>query len=210
LIRNENEKLLQSKVEENYSQILLEMVEILTQENQEEKIRQYSATFIKYLFKNRIYLMKWENSDQNFRDLIKQKILSCLASNSQLIRKATSIAIASICSFEIPRKNWNNIIDILNSTALNKDNINYRLTSLIAIGHIIDELKITDLTVQQKNLLRYLTRGLSNKEIAEKMFIEPSTVKTHLDFIMNKTGIHSRTELAVKAANLGLSLNTSS
>lgn len=74
----------------------------------------------------------------------------------------------------------------------------------------LGKLKITDLTVQQKNLLRYLTRGLSNKEIAEKMFIEPSTVKTHLDFIMNKTGIHSRTELAVKAANLGLSLNTSS
>lgn len=74
----------------------------------------------------------------------------------------------------------------------------------------LGKLKITDLTVQQKNLLRYLTRGLSNKEIAEKMFIEPSTVKTHLDFIINKTGIHSRTELAVKAANLGLSLSASS
>ena len=176
LIRNENEKLLQSKVEENYSQILLEMVEILTQENQEEKIRQYSATFIKYLFKNRIYLMKWENSDQNFRDLIKQKILSCLASNSQLIRKATSIAIASICSFEIPRKNWNNIIDILNSTALNKDNINYRLTSLIAIGHIIDELKITDLTKEEINkLLTAITLNIDSK-LGNEIFI--NAIKT--------------------------------
>ena len=170
-IRNENEKLLQSKVDENYSQILLEMVDILTQENQEEKIRQYSGTFIKYLFSHNNYLLKWENNDQNFRDSIKQKILACLASNSQLIRNATSMAIASICKYEIPRKNWNNIIDILNSTALNKENINYRITSLIAIRNIIDELNITDLTKEEINkLLTAITLNI-NSNLGNEIFI---------------------------------------
>ena len=152
IIRNEGEKQLQSKINENYSQILLEIVEILTNENQEENIRQYSATFIRYLFNNPTYLTKWDNTEQNFRELIKSKILACLASNSQIIRKSTSISIAAICKYEIPKKSWPNIIDILNSTALNKENVNYRITSLIAIGHILDELNISDLNNEKNKI----------------------------------------------------------
>lgn len=65
-------------------------------------------------------------------------------------------------------------------------------------------LPTSDLTEQQKRLLSYLTQGIPNKEIAEKMQISPLTVKSHLEQLMDKTGIHSRTELAVKASRLGL------
>ena len=39
--------------------------------------------------------------------------------------------------------------------------------------------------------------GLSNREIAEKMYLSPNTVKDYLDDLMEKSGIHSRTALGI-------------
>lgn len=61
-----------------------------------------------------------------------------------------------------------------------------------------------ELSPKQKELLRYLVAGLSDREIGERMGIGATTVRTHMDRIMKKTGIHSRTELAVKVGRLGL------
>lgn len=69
---------------------------------------------------------------------------------------------------------------------------------------MLGSLPTSELTDQQKRLLSCLTLGLPNKEIAERMQISPLTVKSHLEQLMDKTGIHSRTELAVKASRLGL------
>lgn len=129
-------------------------------------------------------------------------ILATLMAETDWMSRAKQMGIESFWYKEYSNLS---LIEIMDRT-MDGENLYLDKPPAVFLGN----LKITDLTVQQKNLLRYLTRGLSNKEIAEKMFIEPSTVKTHLDFIMNKTGIHSRTELAVKAANLGLSLNTPS
>ena len=70
----------------------------------------------------------------------------------------------------------------------------------------LGELPTSELTPQQKKLLRYVIDGLTNKEIAEKMFLSANTVKSYLDDIMRASGIHSRTELAVRASRLGLSV----
>ena len=69
---------------------------------------------------------------------------------------------------------------------------------------MLGSLPTSELTDQQKRLLGYLTQGIPNKEIAEILHISPLTVKSHLEQLMEKTGIHSRTELAVKASRLGL------
>ena len=69
---------------------------------------------------------------------------------------------------------------------------------------MLGKLPTSELTEQQKRLLSCLTLGIPNKEIAERMQISPLTVKSHLEQLMEKTGIHSRTELAVKASRLGL------
>ena len=65
-------------------------------------------------------------------------------------------------------------------------------------------LPASELTKQQRNLLRLLTEGLTNKEIAEKMGLSPNTVKDYLDDIMELTGIHSRTALVAKVSRLGI------
>ena len=61
-----------------------------------------------------------------------------------------------------------------------------------------------ELTGQEKQLLSCLTLGIPNKEIAQRLHLSPRTVKNYLGSLMDKTGIRTRTELAVKASKLGL------
>ncbi len=70
-------------------------------------------------------------------------------------------------------------------------------------------LPSSQLSARQKELLRCLIAGMTNREIAEKLFLSANTVKSYLDDIMEATGIHSRTELAVRASRLGLSVDQS-
>ena len=74
---------------------------------------------------------------------------------------------------------------------------------------MLGELPANELTNQQRRLLRLLIDGLSNREIGERMYISPNTVKTHLEELMRKTGLHSRISLAAKAARLGVVVSDS-
>ena len=69
---------------------------------------------------------------------------------------------------------------------------------------MLGQLPTCELTGREKSLLSCLTLGIPNKEIADLLHLSPRTVKNYLDELMDKTGIHSRTELAVKASRLGL------
>jgi len=51
------------------------------------------------------------------------------------------------------------------------------------------------LTRKEKEILTLLLNDLSNKEIAEKLFVELSTVKTHINNIYLKLGVRNRSEL---------------
>ena len=72
---------------------------------------------------------------------------------------------------------------------------------------LLGALPTSELSGRERRLLTCLTRGMPNKEIAEELHLSPRTVKNYLDELMDRTGIHSRTELAVKAAKLGLERN---
>ena len=51
--------------------------------------------------------------------------------------------------------------------------------------------------------------GLSNREIAAKLFISEATVKVHLHHVYDKTGVRSRTALAMNAVHERLRQATS-
>lgn len=57
------------------------------------------------------------------------------------------------------------------------------------------------LTDQEREVVRLIARGLTNKEIGERLFMSPSTVKFHLSDIMQKLGAKRRAEVAFKAAS---------
>jgi DNA-binding CsgD family transcriptional regulator len=47
--------------------------------------------------------------------------------------------------------------------------------------------------------VRLVATGLRNAEVADRMFISPRTVQTHLSHVFTKLGISSRAELAAEA-----------
>jgi DNA-binding NarL/FixJ family response regulator len=54
------------------------------------------------------------------------------------------------------------------------------------------------LSKREDEVVQLVANGLSNKEIADKLFISVRTVKAHLTSIFSKTGFRDRLELAVK------------
>ena len=60
------------------------------------------------------------------------------------------------------------------------------------------------LTPRERDVLRKLGAGSSNKEIAAEMSIDASAVKAHVGRLMRKVGVANRTALSVEAARLRL------
>jgi DNA-binding NarL/FixJ family response regulator len=59
------------------------------------------------------------------------------------------------------------------------------------------------LTAREIEVLRLAARGMSNKEIAQALFLSLRTVKAHLTNIFNKMGVGSRTEAIMKGFTKG-------
>jgi len=69
----------------------------------------------------------------------------------------------------------------------------------------VKERKASDLLSERElEVLRLVTLGMSNKEIAEKLFLSQRTVKAHLTNIFNKLNVASRSEAIVKGLQWGL------
>ncbi|MBO6163636.1 MAG: response regulator transcription factor [Lachnospiraceae bacterium] len=64
--------------------------------------------------------------------------------------------------------------------------------------------KNTEFTNREMEILRYLAEGLTDKEIADILFVSPATVRYHVNNLISKTGLKSRTELAVNAVQCGI------
>ncbi|GAA2371495.1 response regulator transcription factor [Nonomuraea africana] len=67
-----------------------------------------------------------------------------------------------------------------------------------------DEARLAVLTARERQVLGRIAQGLSNGQIAETLFMSPATVKTHVNRIMSKLGLHDRAQLVVLAYESGL------
>jgi DNA-binding NarL/FixJ family response regulator len=63
-----------------------------------------------------------------------------------------------------------------------------------------DELK--SLTDQERRILGLVAEGLTNREIAERMFLSEKTIKNYVSSLLAKLGMERRTQAAVLAAKL--------
>jgi DNA-binding CsgD family transcriptional regulator len=59
------------------------------------------------------------------------------------------------------------------------------------------------LTPTELDVVRLVAEGISNKDIATRLFVSPRTVQSHLRHVYNKLGVTSRVQLAQEAASHG-------
>ena len=52
------------------------------------------------------------------------------------------------------------------------------------------------MTQREKEVIELIAEGLTNKEIGQKLYISPHTIKSHVHNILEKLTLHSRLQIA--------------
>jgi len=89
--------------------------------------------------------------------------------------------------------------DVLISPAVTQ-----RLVETYALHHRRATADLAGLTARETEVLRLVAHGLSNAQIAARLVVSESTVKTHVKNLMGKLGLSSRAQAVVAGYESGL------
>lgn len=79
-----------------------------------------------------------------------------------------------------------------------------RLPDAAADAAGAEDPRIADLTAREREVLEAVAGGLSNAEIAERLYLSEATVKTHVGRILAKLGVRDRVQAVVLCYQLGV------
>ena len=183
-IRQQSESQITQFLDQNFGLFLVELSKKIATEEEDNQVRQISSTIIKNMINNAKYKEEWFKLDENIKKVIKENILSTLASKDIDIRKAAALSLAGICKIEIPKGQWLNIFDILINTSQNND-INIQLSSLKTLEYIYEEINPGDIPNETVAKLLNTYYSLLNQEnIHPQLVINTlNSILTFLPFI---------------------------
>ena len=112
------------------------------------------------------------------------------------LERAKEIGVDSFWYKEVIEKDFFDLID----RTMKGEHIFPEETPELRLGNASSK----DLTKRELEVLKELVKGSSNQEIAENLFLSLASVKLHLLHLQEKTGYKNRTELALRAREIGL------
>ncbi|MGZ4320406.1 MAG: response regulator [Gaiellaceae bacterium] len=93
---------------------------------------------------------------------------------------------------------------VAEGNALLGPTVTRRLLEHFADGEPGTAKAIGVLTDREQEILQLVAQGLSNAEVAEKLFLSEATVKSHVSSILRKLGVRDRVQAVIAAYDAGL------
>ena len=87
------------------------------------------------------------------------------------------------------------VSQIMNGVSVLDPKVMMRLTALMSKNRTVDLCE--EMTEREREIASLLAEGLTNRQIADKLYISEGTVKNYISSIYDKTGIHDRVKLVV-------------
>ena len=161
------------------------------------------------------YLQQYP-SDRRLMDILMNDASNGIAEAATIKKNNPSVKIIAITS--MPEESW-----LKRAKKAGIDSFWHKESSKETILHVMDRTmagesvypdqppvvtlghaRSTDFTERELEVLRVMTKGASNQEIAQELCIAENTVKQHIRHMMEKSGCISRTELAIEARISGV------
>ena len=73
-----------------------------------------------------------------------------------------------------------------------------------ALDRLAERMPAVELTPREGEVLRCITQGRSNREIAEQLHIAEKTVRIHVSSVLDKMGARDRTQATIYALQRGI------
>lgn len=132
--------------------------------------------------------------------------LACLMLTSFAEDEALFEAImAGAAGFVLKQVKGGDLVDSVRRVAAGESlldpQVTARVLSRIRRAPEEDE-RLKGLTPQERRILSLLAEGMTNRQIADEMFLAEKTVKNYVSNLLSKMGMSRRTEAAVYAARL--------
>ena len=130
----------------------------------------------------------------------KIKVIICTSMPEySYLKRAKEIGVDSFWYKTVVEQSFFDLID----RTMEGEKIFPESTPELKLGHAYS----SEFTDRELEVLKELMTGDTNQEIADRLSISLSTLKTHLQHLQDKTGYRNRTELAIRAREIGFVIN---
>ena len=111
---------------------------------------------------------------------------------------------AGVSGYLLKSISGDDLLNAIRGAALGKPQLHPKIAQRLMQQMPAPSNPFNDLTPREKDVLRCIARGMSNKEIAAELVVAETTVKGYVSIILSKLHIADRTQAALLAVRYGL------